>query len=53
MGIDHNFELEFANLELNELVQELSTFDDGDPLEVQFCTLVDANLGLNIKEHEV
>jgi hypothetical protein len=31
--LNNSFELALANLDLNELVLELITFDDGDPLE--------------------
>jgi hypothetical protein len=33
MGLNNNVELALANLDLNELVLEPVTFDDGDPLE--------------------
>jgi hypothetical protein len=33
MGLNKSVELALANLDLNELVLELVTFDDGDPLE--------------------
>jgi hypothetical protein len=32
-GLNNNVELALANLDLNELVLEPVTFDDGDPLE--------------------
>ena len=32
MGLDSSTELELANLDLNDLVLELVTFDDSDPL---------------------
>jgi len=34
MGLDRSVELALVNLDLNELVLETITFDDGDPLEV-------------------
>jgi hypothetical protein len=33
MGLNNSVELALANLDLNELVLEPVTFDDGDPLE--------------------
>jgi len=33
MGLNNSVELALANLDLNELVLESVTFDDGDPLE--------------------
>ena len=39
-------------MDLNELVLESITFDDGDPLEGSFLTLIDAKLGLDIEEEE-
>jgi hypothetical protein len=45
MGLDNNFELALANLDLNALVIEPLTFDDVDPLEGSSSTLVEASLG--------
>jgi hypothetical protein len=33
MGLNNSVDLALANLDLNELMLELVTFDDGDPLE--------------------
>ena len=32
MGLDNSVELALANLDLNELMLETASFDDGDPL---------------------
>jgi hypothetical protein len=50
MGLDNSVELALANLDLNEPVLELVTFDDGDPLEGSSSTPADADLGLDIEE---
>jgi hypothetical protein len=42
MGLNNNVELALANLDLNELVLELVTFDDGDPLEGSSSTSTNA-----------
>ena len=41
-----------ANLDLNELVLESVTFDDGDPLEGSFSTSTNAQIALDIGEDE-
>lgn len=52
MGLDNNFELALVNLDLNEPMLELVTFDDGDPLEGSSSTSIDAYLGLDIEEEQ-
>jgi hypothetical protein len=52
VGLDNNVELALANLDLNEPVLELVTFDDGDPLEGSSSTSTDAHIALDIKEEE-
>jgi len=52
MGLDNSVKLTLANLNLNELVLELVTFDDGDPLEGSSSTSTDAQMTLDIKEEE-
>jgi hypothetical protein len=52
MGLDNNVELALANLDLNELVLEPITFDDGDPLEGSSSTSTDAQIALDIEEEE-
>jgi hypothetical protein len=49
MVLDSSVELALANLDLNEPVLELVTFDDGDPLEGSSSTQAEADLGLNMK----
>jgi hypothetical protein len=44
--------LAFANLDLNEPLLELVTFDDGDPLQGSSSTPADADLGLDMDEEE-
>ena len=44
MGLDNSVELALTNLDLNEQVLELVTFDDGDPLEGSSSTLIDADV---------
>ena len=41
-----------ANLDLNEPVLELVTFDDGDPLEGSSSTPADAQTAVDIEEEE-
>ena len=41
-----------ANLDLNELVLESVTFDDGDPLEGSSSTSTNARITLDIGEEE-
>jgi hypothetical protein len=41
MDLDNSVELALANLDLNELVLEPVTFDDGDPLEGSSSTSTD------------
>lgn len=49
---DNNAKLAFANLDLNELVLELATFDDDDPLERSSSTPTDAKIILDTKEKD-
>jgi len=51
MGLDNDVELEFTNLDLNDLVLEPIIFYGGDPLEVSSSTPTDAQIGL-YKEEE-
>jgi hypothetical protein len=50
MGLDSSVELALANLDLNELVLEPITFDDGHPLEGSSSIPADVDLGLDIEE---
>jgi len=50
MGLGNNVELALANMDLNDLVLELVTFDDTDPLEGSSSTPVDIDIGLGRKE---
>jgi hypothetical protein len=52
MGLDNNVELALVNLDLNELVLELITFDDGDPLEGSSSTPTDAQIALDIEKED-
>jgi hypothetical protein len=52
MGLDNNVELALDNLDLNELVLESVTFDDGDPLEGSSSTSTNALIALDIGEEE-
>ena len=52
MGLDNSVELALANMDLNDPVLELVTFDDGDPLEGSFSTPVDANPGMGKEAEE-
>ena len=52
MGLNNSVELALANLDLNELVLEPVTFDDGDPLEGSSSTLTNAQIALDIGEEE-
>jgi hypothetical protein len=44
MDLNNSVELALANLDLNELVLESVTFDDGDPLEGSSSTSTNARL---------
>jgi hypothetical protein len=44
-SLNNSVELALANLDLNELVLESITFDDGDPLEGSFSTIHHHRLG--------
>jgi hypothetical protein len=50
--LNNSVELELANLDLNELVLESITFDDGDPLEGSFSTSTNARIALDMEEEE-
>jgi hypothetical protein len=50
MGLDKSVELPLANLDLNELVLDPITFDDGDPLEGSSSTPTNAQTALDIDE---
>jgi len=50
MGLDNSVELALANLDLSELMLEPVTFDNCNPLEGSYSTLVDAEIGLDIEE---
>ena len=52
MGLNNSVELALANLDLNELVLESITFDDGDPLEGSFSTSTNAQIALDMGEEE-
>jgi hypothetical protein len=52
MGLNNSVELALANLDLNELVLEPVTFDDGDPLEGSSSTTTNAQIALDIGEEE-
>ena len=52
MGLNNSVELALANLDLNELVLESVTFDDGDPLEGSFSTSTNARIALDMGEEE-
>ena len=52
MGLNNTVELALANLDLNELVLELVTFDDIDPLEGSSSTSTNAQIALAIEEEE-
>jgi hypothetical protein len=52
MGLERSVELALANLDLNDLVLETVTFDDGDPLEGSSSTLTKAQIGLDIEEED-
>jgi len=52
MGLDNNVELALANLDLNDLVLEPVTFDDGDPIEGSSSTARDAHITLDIEEED-
>jgi hypothetical protein len=48
MGLNNSVELALANLDLNELVLESVTFDDGDPLEGSLSLLM---MGILLRGH--
>ena len=50
--MNNSVELALANLDLNELVLESVTFDDGDPLEGSSSTSTNAWIALDIGEEE-
>ena len=52
MGLDISVELALANLDLNELVLEPVTFDDGDTVEGSSSTPTDAEMTLDIEEED-
>ena len=54
MGLDNSFELELANLDLNDPTLESITFDDGDPLERSSSTPpdLDLDIGMGIEAEE-
>jgi hypothetical protein len=54
MGLNNSVELALANLDLNELVLEPVTFDDGDPLEGSSFKVqsTNARIALDIGEEE-
>lgn len=49
MGSDNNVELALANLDCNEPMLEMITYDDGDPLEGSSSTPADALIGLDLE----
>jgi hypothetical protein len=49
-SLNNSVELALANLDLNELVLESITFDDGDPLEGSFSTSTNARIALDMGE---
>jgi hypothetical protein len=52
MGFDNSVEFALVNLDLNEPMLELVTFDDGDPLEGSSSTPAYAQIALDIEEEE-
>jgi hypothetical protein len=48
MGLNNSVELALSNLDLNELVLENITFDDGDPFGRSSSTSTNAQIALNI-----
>ena len=52
MGLDSSVELALANLDLNDLVLEPVTFDDGDIVEGLSSTPVDAEMTLDTGEED-
>jgi hypothetical protein len=50
--LNNSVELALANMDLNELVLESVTFDDGDPLEGSFSTSTNARIALDMGEEE-
>jgi len=51
-GLNNSVELALANLDLNELVLESVSFDDGDPLEGSSSTSTNARIALDIGEED-
>ena len=51
-GLNNSVELALANLDLNELVLDPITFDDGDPLEGSFSISTNARIALDIAEED-
>jgi hypothetical protein len=52
MGLDSSIELALANLDLNEPVIELVTFEDGYLLDGSSSTSANARIALDIEEEE-
>jgi len=52
MGLDNSVELALANLDLNDLVLEPVTFDDGDIVEGSSYTPIDAKMTLDTREED-
>lgn len=53
MGFDNNIELELTSYNLNELVWEITDFDDiRNPLENSSSTTIVTNIGLDIKNEK-
>ena len=52
MGLDNNVELALANLDLNDPMLKLVTFDDGDAVEGSSSTPADVKLTLDIEEED-
>ena len=52
MDLNNSVELALANLDLNELVLESVTFDDGNPLEGSSSTSTNARIALDIGDEE-
>jgi hypothetical protein len=50
--LNNSVELALAHLDLNELVPESVTFDDGDPLEGSSSTSTNVWIALDIGEEE-
>lgn len=52
MGLDNSVELALANLDLNEIVLDPITFDDGDTVEGSSSMPADAKMTLDIEEED-